>query len=166
MERATGFLVLRTLRASLCSMALRSSSTLDAFRTLVTAQGTAEGVAEDASMKQRAPCIAPASRGLLPDWSANAVANNSYMLQLIAGTACFPTQRVPDLAVTIIMHPYTLYTPCFRSASSKRLTRVCHSITFRHKAPPEFVKQGRRGAKGGVKIEGVPSFILANLRSA
>ena len=60
MERATGFLVLRTLRASLCSMALRSSSTLDAFRTLVTAQGTAEGVAEDASMKHRAPCIAPA----------------------------------------------------------------------------------------------------------
>ena len=113
MERATGFLVLRTLRASLCSRVLRSSSTLDAFRTLVTAQGTAEGVAEDASMKQRAPCIAPASRGLLPDWSANAVANNSYMLQLIAGTACFPTQRVPDLAVTRNMHPYTLYTPCF-----------------------------------------------------
>ena len=50
MERATGFLVLRTLRASLCSMALRSSSTLDAFRTLVTAQGTAEGVAEGEDM--------------------------------------------------------------------------------------------------------------------
>ena len=56
-ERATGFLVLRTLRASLCSMVLRSASTLDAFRTLVTSLGTAEGVAEDESIKLRAPCI-------------------------------------------------------------------------------------------------------------
>ena len=41
-EGTTGFiLVLRTLRASLCSMVLRSSSALHAFRTLVTALGTA-----------------------------------------------------------------------------------------------------------------------------
>ena len=65
MERATGFLVLRTLRASLCSMVLRSASTLDAFRTLVTSQGTAEGVAEDESIKQRAPCINAVQ---LPSW--------------------------------------------------------------------------------------------------
>ena len=64
-ERATGFLVLRTLRASLCSMVLRSASTLDAFRTLVTAQGTAVGVAEDESIKQRAPCINAVQ---LPSW--------------------------------------------------------------------------------------------------
>ena len=64
-ERATGFLVLRTLRASLCSMVLRSASTLDAFRTLVTSQGTAEGVAEDESIKLRAPCINAVQ---LPSW--------------------------------------------------------------------------------------------------
>ena len=41
-DGTTGFiLVLRTLRASLCSMVLRSSSALHAFRTLVTALGTA-----------------------------------------------------------------------------------------------------------------------------
>ena len=44
-EGTTGFiLVLRTLRASLCSMVLRSSSALHAFRTLVTALGTAVSV--------------------------------------------------------------------------------------------------------------------------
>ena len=80
MERATGFLVLRTLRASLCSMVLRSASTLDAFRTLVTAQGTAVGVAEDESIKLRAPCINAVqlpSRSLLPDWHTRSIARNN-----------------------------------------------------------------------------------------
>ena len=72
-ERATGFLVLRTLRASLCSMVLRSSSTLDAFRTLVTAQGTAEGVAEHET-------ITPASCSLLRDWRAFVIRGGRVLL--------------------------------------------------------------------------------------
>ena len=75
MERATGFLVLRTLRASLCSMVLRSASTLDAFRTLVTALGTAEGVAEDKT-------INPASCCLLRDWRAFVTSDSRALLQL------------------------------------------------------------------------------------
>ena len=75
MERATGFLVLRTLRASLCSIVLRSASTLDAFRTLVTALGTAEGVAEDKT-------INPASCCLLRDWRAFVISDSRALLQL------------------------------------------------------------------------------------
>ena len=70
---STGFLVLRTLRASLCSMALRSASTLDAFRTLVTAQGTAEGVAEHET-------ITTASCSLLRDWRAFVIRGSRVVL--------------------------------------------------------------------------------------
>ena len=74
-ERATGFLVLRTLRASLCSMVLRSSSTLDAFHTLVTALGTAEGVVEHET-------ITPASCSLLRDWRAFVIRGGRVLLPL------------------------------------------------------------------------------------
>ena len=70
---STGFLVLRTLRASLCSIVLRSASTLDAFRTLVTALGTAEGVAEHET-------ITPASCSLLRDWRAFVIRGSRVVL--------------------------------------------------------------------------------------
>ena len=70
---STGLMVLRTLRASLCSMVLRSSSTLDAFRTLVTAQGTAEGVAEHET-------ITTASCSLLRDWRAFVIRGSRVVL--------------------------------------------------------------------------------------
>eukprot|EP00964_Phaeocystis_antarctica_P040890 scaffold23402_cov57-Phaeocystis_antarctica.AAC.1 len=56
-------------------MVLRSASTLDAFRTLVTALGTAEGVAEDKT-------INPASCSLLRDWRAFVTRGSRALLPL------------------------------------------------------------------------------------
>eukprot|EP00964_Phaeocystis_antarctica_P006839 scaffold3703_cov56-Phaeocystis_antarctica.AAC.2 len=60
-------------------MALRSSSTLDAFRTLVTAQGTAEGVAEGEDMSIRVGTGCCSVRIRLGRYAAGAACNHNIL---------------------------------------------------------------------------------------
>eukprot|EP00964_Phaeocystis_antarctica_P006033 scaffold3303_cov66-Phaeocystis_antarctica.AAC.4 len=77
-------------------MVLRSASTLDAFRTLVTAQGTAVGVAEDESIKLRAPCACHPVAHLLP---ASYCRGNGITLPLLQ-----PASRPTRVSYSIVSY--------------------------------------------------------------